>query len=174
MPLTRTEKENIVGELSKHIKESRVAILGGYTKVPFKKIQELRASLKAVNISNKTAKKTLLNIALREHGLAADELFEGDNSVMLTLGSGDEVTHAKTIFDFSKKLEGFNVLGGFIDNVFYSKDRILALAKLPPKQVILGQLAYAVAYPMTGLVGALQGNLRNLVCVLDNVRRSKE
>jgi len=174
MPLTRTEKEHIVGELSKDIKESRVAILGGYSKVSFKKMQELRTALKASNISNKTAKKTLLGIALQEHGLVADELFEGDNSVMLTLGSGDEVTHAKTIFDFSKKLEGFSILGGFIDHIFYPKDRILALAKLPSKQVILGQLAYAVAYPMTGLVGALQGNLRNLVCVLDNVRRSKE
>ena len=170
MPLTRTEKEDIVGELSKHIKESRVAILGGYTKVSFKKMQELRTALRAANISNKTAKKTLLDIALKENGLASDTLFEGDNSVMLTLGPGDEVTHAKTIFDFSKKLEGFNILGGFIDQIFYSKDRILALAKLPPKQVILGQLAYAVAYPMTGLAGALQGNLRNLVCVINNIK----
>ncbi len=174
MPLTRQQKGQIVDELSNKIGESRVAILGSYSKLPFSKMQELKGSLKEKEISSKTAKKTLLDIALRQNGLEQDNLFEGDGSVVLTLGSGDEVAHAKTIFDFSKKLEGFNILGGFIDKEFYSKDRILMLAKLPSKEVLLGQLVYVVSSPLRGLVGALHGNMRNLVYVVNNIKEAKE
>ena len=173
MPLTRGEKEKLVNELSDSVKKSRVALLGSFTKLPFAKTRELRELLKEKQISSKTAKKTLLNIALRNHGLSHDGLFEGDGSMLLTLGSGDEVTHAKTIFDFSKKLEGFSILGGFIDNEFYPKERILALAKLPSREVLLSQFVYAMAYPMTGFVGALHGNLRNLVYVINNIKDKK-
>ncbi|MDE1970472.1 MAG: 50S ribosomal protein L10 [Patescibacteria group bacterium] len=173
MALTRKEKESIVQELSKKVRDNRVAILGGYSKLPFSDLQNLRRALKEKKISSKTAKKTLLNLALGTQGLSNQELFEGDGSVMLTLGSGDEVAHAKTIFDFSKKLEGFSILGGFIDHEFYSGERILALAQLPSKEVLLSQFVYAAGYPLRGLVGVLQGNMRNLVSVLHNIQDKK-
>jgi large subunit ribosomal protein L10 len=49
----------------------------------------------------------------------------------------------------------------------------MELAKLPSREVLLGQVVGGVSSPLYGLVGVLNANLRNLVYTLDQIGKSK-
>jgi large subunit ribosomal protein L10 len=52
--------------------------------------------------------------------------------------------------------------------------QIQALANLPPKDVLIGQVVRTVAAPLTGLVTVLSGTIRGLVTCLDRIKEQKE
>ena len=57
---------------------------------------------------------------------------------------------------------------------FYGPDGIKALAQLPSREVLLGQLIGGLRSPMQGFVGVLQGPMRQLVGVLDAIGKIKQ
>ena len=50
----------------------------------------------------------------------------------------------------------------------------MALADLPSKEVLRGQVVRTIAAPLSGLVNVLSGTIRNFVTCLDQIRAKKE
>ena len=53
-------------------------------------------------------------------------------------------------------------------------DGVKALADLPSREQLLAQVLRGMQGPISGLVNVLHGTLRNLVYVLEAVRKQKE
>ena len=70
--------------------------------------------------------------------------------------------------------EKIKVKAGLMDGALLPVEKLEALAKLPSREVLLAQVVGGMQAPLTGFAGALQGLLRNLVSVLDQVREQKE
>jgi len=47
------------------------------------------------------------------------------------------------------------------------------LARLPGREALLGQVAGALSAPLRGLASVLQGNIRNLAFVLNQIKDKK-
>ena len=87
----------------------------------------------------------------------------------------DTVAPAKILKDFIKetKTEALTVKAGIADGQVIDAAAVEALASLPSREELLAKLVGSMQAPISGLVNVLQGNIRNMVYVLDAVRAKK-
>ena len=173
MPLTREQKQNIIKDLTDKFHRAKAAILVDFNKLSVAKTMELRRLLKQIGAEYKVAKKTLINRVLRSRNYKNADLEEFKTQVGVVFSYGDPVPTASSLFKFSKINEGLKILGGFLNFDWMDKNRVVAMAKLPSSEILLGQLAGTMAAPLSGLVNVLQSNIRNLVSVLDSIKSKK-
>ena len=65
------------------------------------------------------------------------------------------------------------VKAGLVDGQVIDVAAVDALASLPSREELLAKLVGSMQAPISGLVNVLQGNIRNMVYVLDAVRAKK-
>src|SRR3989344_5283512 len=163
--LNKQQKEKLVDDLTDKFKRQKIAIFSDFHGVSVAKAQALRHILKKTDAEYKVAKKTLLDRALNKLGLGTKtQEFKGEIGV--AFGYGDEIPPAKTLFKFSKENDTFKILGGILGSRILSDKEVVALARIPSREILIGQLLGTLQSPMRGLVSVLGGNLRNLVTVL--------
>ena len=124
------------------------------------------------NVLYMASKKTLVQKAIEQAGIAGDvNSFEG--SVSVAFGQGDEVAPARVLAEYAKKHEAVKLYGGLLEGNFIDGGKVKALAALPTKHQLLGQLVGTLNAPVSGFVNVLAGNLRGLVTVLDAIKEQK-
>ncbi|MDP2638924.1 MAG: 50S ribosomal protein L10 [Candidatus Azambacteria bacterium] len=169
MSLTREQKSNILEDLTDKFGRAKAAILVDFNKLSVGKTMELRRGLRSADAEYKVAKKTLVSRVLRFGNFKGVNLDDFKNQVGIIFSYVDPVTTAQSVWKFSKVNKTFEILGGFLGFNWQEKDKISALAQLPSREILLGQLVGAIASPLSGLVGVLSGNMRNLVNVLGSI-----
>ena len=125
--------------------------------------------MKKDNAEYRVAKKTLIDRALGENGLPTGAK-EMKGEIGIAFGYGDEALPAKTLLKFSKENETFKIVGGILGGKLMSDKQMVALAKLPSREILLSQLVGVMAGPVRGLAMVLQANIRGLAVVLGKVR----
>lgn len=172
MPKTRVEKEGEVQVLVDQFKQARAVVFANFQGLKVKESEELRKLCRDEKIMYVASKKTLVQKALEQSGFEAGvKAFEG--SVAMAFGTGDEVSPARVLADFAKKHEMVKIYGGILEGHFIDGAKVSALAKLPTKQQLLGQLVGTLNAPVSGFVNVLAGNLRGLVTVLGAIKEQK-
>lgn len=170
MPLTREQKSNILNDLTDKFGRAKAAILVDFNKLPVSKTMELRRNLKSVDAEYKVAKKTLVSRVLRFGKFEDADLDGFKTQVGIVFSYADPVAAAQSVWKFSKVNDALKILGGFLGLNWLVKDSVISLAKLPPREMLLGQVVRTIAAPLSGLVSVLQGNLRGLVSVINNIK----
>lgn len=173
MALSREQKQNILKDLTDKFSRAKAAILVDFNKLSVAKTMELRRLLKQLGAEYKVFKKTLINRILKSGDYKGVDLDELKTQVGIVFSYDDPVPAASSIFKFSRVNEALKILGGFLNRGWQDKDKIIALAKLPAREILLGQVVGAVAAPLSGLVNVLSGNMRNLVNILNNIKIKK-
>ncbi len=170
--LNKDQKQKVADDLAERFRRQKIAFFSDFHGVSVAKIQALRRLLKKDEAEYKVAKKTLLDRALEKAGfkLKTKEL---QGEIGVTFAYGDEVAPAKTLSKFSRSNETFKILGGILGSRILTGKEILALAKLPPREVLLAQLLRVLQSPMRGLAIVLQGNIKNLVVVLSKIKDNR-
>ncbi|MCD6182889.1 MAG: 50S ribosomal protein L10 [Thermovirga sp.] len=146
-----------------------------YRGLTVEKITKLRAQIRDAGGEMTVAKNTLMKIALKEEGFPIPEdLMSGPNG--FTAVHGDPVAVAKVLKDFAKEKgnEALVIKGGILGDKVLEKEQLLALADLPPKEVLLAQVVGTMAAPIQGLVTVLSGPARGLVTCLSQIKDQKE
>lgn len=170
--LDKIQKQKVVEELVNKFKRQKVSIFSDFHGVSVSKVQQLRRLLKKEQAEYRVAKKTLFDRALEASGFSL-KTKEMKGEIGVAFGFGDEASPAKILFKFSKGNETFKILGGIFGKRTLDAKEVLSLAKLPPREVLLGQLLGVLQFPLRGLVTVLQENIRNLVVVLNKIRSTK-
>lgn len=170
--LNKAQKAKVVEDLADRLKRQKITIFTDFTGISVNKFQILRRLLKKDNAEYKITRKTLFDRALEQFG-ATLKTKELQGEIGVTLGYEDQVTPVKTLFRFSKENETFKILGGILGSRILSPQDIIKLAKLPPKEILLAQLLGALQFPIRGLAVVLEGNIKNLVVILNKIQSSK-
>lgn len=172
MPLRRDQKAEIAKGLEERFKKQRVSVFANFAGISVAKLSQFRRELKKIGAEFKVAKKTLLDRALRAVGFEVnpDEL-KGEVGVIF--GYEDQAAPAKLAAKFAKENKTFKVIKGILEGKIMEAAGITALAKLPSREELLGQVARAFNSPIQSLVNVLQGNIRNLVVVLNKVKEKR-
>lgn len=170
--LNKAQKSHIVEGLAEKFRRQKIAIFTDFRGVSVTKLSLLRRLLKKEDAEYKVAKKTLFDRALGEakSGIAVKAM---KGEIGVTFGYGDQVAPARALVRFSKEADTFKVLGGLLGGRILTDKEVIALAKLPGREVLLAHVVGALSVPLRGLAGALQGNIRNLAFVLAKVRDQK-
>lgn len=170
--LNRTQKTKIVDDLAEKLAKQKVVLFSDFHGVSVAKTSELRQNLKKNNSEFKVAKKTLLNLALKKAKINFDtKTLQGELGVIF--GFGDEALPAKLAYKFSRLNTTFKLLGGILSGKIFNANEAIALAKLPSREELLSKLVGAMQSPIQGLVNVLQGNIKNLVVVLQKIKESR-
>ncbi|MBN2854598.1 50S ribosomal protein L10 [Patescibacteria group bacterium] len=175
MPKNKIQKQEIFRDLNERIKKSKSVVFAGFNALGVKDNEVLRSKLREENSEYYVAKKTLLDLALKENKIEVDiKALEG--KVATIFSYEDEVASAKILGNFLKdkeKAEKIVFLGGVLDGKFLTKNEVEALAKLPSKHELYAKLVGSLNAPISGFVNVMAGNLRGLVTVLKAVAEKK-
>lgn len=171
--ITRLQKQQLVESLSKKLSEAKSAVFSDFSGIKVEDINNLRKKLREAGIEYQVAKKNLLKLSFEKAGFKDFPFSNYKGQVSLAVSRGDEIAPAKILKNFSKTHETFKMLGGILEAKFINSEEVNNLARLPSKEEMLARLAFSVSYPLSGLVGVLQGNIRNLVFVLQNLKANK-
>lgn len=173
MAKTRPQKEIEVQELTDRLQRMKVAVFATNSGLKVKDVTALRSQLRQNQIDFMVAKKTLLKRALAAANMSDLDVSGIQTSFGLAFGFADEVAPAKLLAQFAKTHENLKLLGGILNGSFMPAEQMNALAKLPTRDQLRGQLVGTLAAPLSGLVNVLVGNLRGLVRVIDAVRERR-
>ncbi len=174
MPKTKEQKKQILKDLAEKISRAKSIIFTKFNKLSVKESEELRRELRSEDGEYYVAKKTLMDLALKDlkmEGLDAKK-FEGQ--IATVFGFGDEMAPIKIIDKFGKEREekiGF--VGGILEKKLLTAEEMAELAKLPGKKELYAKIVGSINAPISGFVNALAGNLRNLVYVLKAIENKK-
>ncbi len=162
----RSEKVAVVAEVRDRLTRSDAALLTEYRGLDVPAMAELRRSLRTVGGEYKIYKNTLVRLAVREMGLEIDDLLTGPTAIAFVVESpdgqpGDAAAVAKALRDYSRTRGELVLKGGVLAGRTLDADRLRALADLPPRPVLLAQVAGAFAAPLAKLAGLLGALPRN-------------
>lgn len=174
MPKTRVQKKAMLADLTEKIERSKSVFFAKFNALGVKDNEQLRHDLKKENGEYLVAKKTLLDIALRNNKIENVNPREFDGQIAAIFGYEDQVMPAKVVDKFKEKnKDKIEFLGGIMENRFYTAIEVEQIAKLPGKQQLLGQLVGTLNAPISGFVNVLAGNIRNFVNVLKAIEEKK-
>jgi large subunit ribosomal protein L10 len=157
--VNRKEKQAVVSEVSDRMARASAVILTDFSGLKVEQMTELRQKLKDSGLDYLVVKNTLLKLA--SQGTDSEQLTQdltGPNG--LGFSYDDPVELAKVLVDFAKDNPKLDIKEGVLDGKIISAVEVSALAKLPSREVLLGQL-----------LGVMNGVARNFVSVLAAVPR---
>ena len=167
----RPEKEAKINQIKDMTEKSKVIILTDYRGLKVSEVMELKGRLREVQGEYRVVKNTLTNLAISKDDYAGiNAMLSGPTAILF--GYGDPVAPVKVIYEFSKEIERPQIKGGWIEKEFFGPEKIITLAKLPAKNVLITQAVRSIASPLTGLVNVLHGPLRKIVYVLNSIKDS--
>ncbi len=168
--MNKTEKSELVAELAGNFGRASIAFLSEYKGMSAGESDDMRRRIRAVSGEFRVAKNTLLRRAVKDTRFAALESQLG-GSVGLILSYADPVELAKTLSSLKELGEKFKIRGGVLDGKPLTAEEIDALASLPPREVILGQLLGLIQAPASQLVRLLNEPGSSLARLIDAIGR---
>jgi large subunit ribosomal protein L10 len=168
----RPEKVAVVDEVRQQFEQADAAILTEYRGLKVKDLAGLRRSLRTNGGEYKIYKNTLVRLAARESGLEAlEEMLVGPTGI--TFVEGDAAAVAKVLRDYSRTNPLLLIKGGVLGEKIIGPQETAALAELPSREVLLAQLAGAMAAPMQQFAALLKALPQNLAYGLAALRDEK-
>jgi len=157
------QKKQVVSDITEKFKSAKSVVLVEYNGLTVEKATELRNKCRDAGVEYKVYKNTLMRFAFEELGYKdITASLEGPNAVAISFD--DEVSAAKVTNDFAKTSNDTLVIkAGIAEGRVLNAEEVKALANVPAREVLLAQLA-----------GVLQGNIRNLAYLLDQVANKDE
>jgi len=101
-----------------------------------------------------------------------DQVFEGPTA--MAFAYHDPVAPARELTRFNRETGMPQIKGGILGGRFVDVDEVNRLATMPSRDELIGKVVGGFAAPLYGLAAVTSGLLRNLVYVVDAVRRAKE
>jgi large subunit ribosomal protein L10 len=171
--MNREQKAAAIAEIAANIEGAESILAVDYRGISVPQIAELRASLTGADTTFKVVKNSLTERAADQSGAEVlKPLLIGPTA--LAFVRGDVATAAKAIADYGRTTQLLAFKGGLMDGEAIDAEQIRALSRLPPRQVLYGQLVGVVASPVSGLVRGLSALVGGLAAALGQVREKME
>lgn len=133
-------KIDMLEKVSASLEASAGVFVIDYRGLTVKETQELRRGLREAGAHMKVYKNNIVRIALEKAEMPAiDDCLEG--TVACVFYESDPAAAAKVIKEISKKLNKIEFRGGIVDGSVVSAEEVMAIAELPSKEQLLGQIA---------------------------------
>ncbi len=154
MALKKAKKAELIDSYTNALKASKSAVYVKFKGLPVSETMELRNTLFGENIHYTVVKKTLWTRATNAVGIKGEAPVVGEE-LAVVLGE-DLLAPARLSYEFAKThKETFGIIGGIFDGEFKDAQAMMAIATIPPREVLLSQLAYLLKSPLQRLAVGL-------------------
>jgi large subunit ribosomal protein L10 len=169
--MKRSEKETFVEGVRERLSRDPVLYLTDFSGLDVKSMTQLRQKLKKGGAEYLVSKNRLLEMALKEYGELPDLSSALKGPTGIIFGFSGPVEPAKILTEFAKEHGDRPVFKlGVLENRILEASALDRLAKLPPREQLLAELAGALESPMSALAGVLGAKLQEMVGLLEALK----
>lgn len=170
--LNRDEKGQVVAEVVERLERTETIMTTDFRGLTVAQLADLRGRLRDAEAEMTVVKNTLSRRAADQTGRSALlPYLQGPTGLVWV--NGDPAQAAKALSDFAKvHKDVFTIRGGVLGSEDLPAESIVRLASLPSREQMLAQLAGALASPISGLAGRLNGLIEKMARTLAAVRDS--
>ena len=158
--MTRAQKEQLVADLTASFSESNAIVVCDYKGTKCQELEQVRAFASESGTKVRVVKNTLAMIALKNAGIEGLELKDTN----LLVWGEDQIGTCKVADKAATEFKNtFSIKAGALEGKAVELDTIMAMAKLPSRDELLGML-----------LNVWQAPIRNFTIGLDALRKKKE
>jgi len=165
MAISKAKKTDLVAEVSDLLSNAKLTVFAKYEGLSVADMQELRSQAREVGVIIKVVKNRLVRVAMSQ-----SETYKDTDTSLLTgqllyaVSSEDEVSPAKVLDNFAKTHPELQLVGAFgMEGELIDTAGVKALAGLPTKNELIGQVVNTLLSPVNDVTNALSGNLHALL-----------
>jgi ribosomal protein L10 len=168
----KPEKAAAVEDLHSKFSRAVSAVLADFRGLSVQELTDLRRQLREASLELAVVKNTLARLAVQ--GTTFEKLspyLKGPTSIALSYR--DVVAPAKVLSTYQKKQPKLALRAGYFEGEVIPAEKLLEIADLPPREVLLAHTLAAMQGPLVGLVGTLQGILSTFIGTLQAIHDKK-
>jgi large subunit ribosomal protein L10 len=173
--MNKNDKSEMVSEVKEILENSSAVYLTDYSGIPVADINEIRNQFRKEGVKYKVFKNTLFERALKESGKyekLADHLVGMTGYAFTT--SENLIIPAKIIKKYFTDTQKLQLKACYIEDQYYDGSSLDELASLPSKKEIIASILASINSPISGVVGAINAVMRDLVSVIDQISQRQE
>jgi len=171
--MKRSEKEQIVADVKEKAGKASGMYFADFTGITVEEVSELRREFRKSNVDYQVVKNTLARKALAEMEGFEKVIEQLRQPTAIAFGYDDPVAPARIIKKFRDKSSKLNVKVCVVDRRVYEGSDLDTIAKLPTRKEVMAGIVHAVASPASGIVGAINAVMRDLVGVIAAIEKKK-
>ena len=166
--MKKEDKEQVVTVLTERLKTAETLLVADYRGLTMPQIDSLRGKLIENGARLSVVKNTLTRRAAEAAGAdALLALLEGPSAIAFIEADGDMVAVAKALADSARETKVLEIRGGVMQGREISASDVEELAKLPPLDVLRGQVLGAIIAPLSAIAALVNAPLQNLYGLID-------
>jgi large subunit ribosomal protein L10 len=166
--MQKEDKERVVAELTEKLRRAETLFIADYRGLTMPQIDALRGRLLENGAKLSVVKNTLTRRAAEAAGAdALLALLTGPTAIAFIEADGDMVAVAKALADSARETKVLEIRGGVMQGREISASSVEELAKLPPLDVLRGQVLGAIIAPLTAIAALLNAPLQSLHGLID-------
>jgi large subunit ribosomal protein L10 len=166
--MQKADKEKVVADLTEKLRGSDTMIVADYRGLTMPQIDALRTRLIENGARFTVVKNTLTRRAAEAAGAdALLALLEGPSAIAFVEADGDALAVAKALADSARDTKVLEIRGGVMQGRVITGADVEALAKLPPFDVLRGQVLGAIIAPLNAIAALVNAPLQNLYGLID-------
>lgn len=157
MPSTAVleRKKQMVADLSERIKNSCAGVVVDYKGINVEDDTKLRKELREAGVEYTVVKNSILGRAAQDAGLEGlDAVLEGTTAIATS--ADDYVASARILQKYADTHNNFSLKSGYLDGEVISLEKLIALAKLPSREVLLATVCNVFNAPIAAFARAVQ------------------
>jgi len=165
--MLKEKKIQIIDRLAEDLSHSEVVVATNYQGLTAKQINEVRNALVKAGGEYHVVKNSLIRIAIDRIGKDMADIIAGPTALAYT--SGDVVDLVKALEQCTRNKElSLIVRGGVLGQRILTKEKVMSLASLPSREVLISQVMAQLQLPLMALRDALNSPLQGLIGILQN------
>jgi len=157
MAKTKTQKQEAVKIGAKELKDAKFLLFADFSKVTNEELKSFRRLIRDINAKFSVVKKRLMGIILKNAGIDFNtKQFAGQMGTIFAKGDISDI--AQAVYKFAKEKQNFKILGGLdvLKKEVLPRETVVAIGRLPAREVLLGQLLGGITGPVRKFMFALQ------------------
>jgi large subunit ribosomal protein L10 len=156
MAITKQKKVELVASMKDRLSTAKSVVFVNFNALSVAETKALRRKLSAEQVGYVVAKKTLAKRVLNDMG-AKGEMPELPGQIALAYGE-DLLAPARETYEFQKTPRdkgSISIMGGIFDGEFKTQSEMMAIATIPPLQVLRGMFLNVINSPIARVTVAL-------------------
>lgn len=148
-------KKAVAEEIKEKVDKAVSMVLLKYNGIDAEKETQLRKHLTENNVDYKVYKNTTIRFAV--DGTKFDEIkkdLEGPTAVAFSYD--DPTAAARNLYDIVKDCEALELKAGVVEGVYYDKQGILEVAKIPSRETLLSKLLGSMQSPIASFARVIK------------------
>jgi large subunit ribosomal protein L10 len=173
MPLTRSDKEQLLEQYENGLAQAPHAFLLGYQGITVPQVTELRNRVRNSGGEYVVVKNTVALRAIDSKALEQlKDHFVGPTAVVFS--AKDPVALAKALTDSVKDMPALQFKAGLVEGRAIAAEQIKDIASLPSREELIAKLLFLLQSPIIRFARVLAAVPQSFVMVLDQIRIKRE